>query len=155
MTATFTATQIIQQNGYVVTTDFTPTNVEYWIDDSVDYVNLLAETSIPHMTGTAGSKSISVSDKVNAALKPLLACVLRENKKTTLTNSSSTSNSSGSTNSFGLGALNGSEPSSISSSIGAASSINNPNNTIFRQMFLDAIERLRAEEEYDWNKALI
>lgn len=155
MTVTFDAEQIIEQNGYVVTTDFTATNVEYWIDDSIDYINLLAETSIPHMTGSAGSKTLTVSLKANAALKPLLACVLRENKKTALTNSNSTGSSSGTASSIGVGPISVSESSSVSSSISAAAAINSINNTIYREMFMTAIEQLKKNQDLNWNRAII
>jgi hypothetical protein len=157
LTVSFTATQIIEQNGYVVDTDFTVANVEYLINDSVDYVNLIAGTTIPHMTGEAEAKTITVSERANAALKPLLACTLRENKKTQLSNASSTTNATGDSNSVSAAGLSASESSSISTAISAANSINNAANTIYRDMFRDAIEALKSEAkdvEYNYRRAI-
>ena len=72
------------------------------------------------------------------------ACMLREAKKTALTNSSATGNNSGTSSSISVGPLSLSESSSISTSISAAVSINSPSNTIYREMLNNALERLRG-----------
>jgi hypothetical protein len=139
---TLTAEIAIEKNGYVVDTDFSEINVEYQIDDLLDYINLLAETSIASMSGTAGSKSVTLSRDENAAVSIGIACMLREAKKTTLSNSSSTSNSTGASSSIGVGNISASESSSVSASISAASSLNSADD-LTRQLFEKAIARLK------------
>jgi hypothetical protein len=167
LTVTFAAQQIIEQNGFTVysagppvTGDFTVANVENWIDNAVDFVNAKVRqirpsfSKIAHMTGIAGSKTISVTDESNAALQPLLSCILRENKKTALSNSSSTGGSSSTGKAVSVNGISMSQNSSVSSAISAASSLNNAGNTIFVKMFEDAILALQTEE-MDWNRAII
>jgi hypothetical protein len=86
--ATLTAAILIAENGFQ-NTDFDPagssedtgkTNVEYMIDSAIDYVNLEAETSISNLSGSAGSKTVTVTASQNAVLKLLLTAMLREAK---------------------------------------------------------------------------
>jgi hypothetical protein len=168
MTITYTATQIIEMNefkvysaGPPVTGDFTIANVELWVDVAANYIKSRTKNaSIPHMTGTAGSKTITMSDLQDAALTPLMAAILRENKKTSFTSatntSSGSSNANSSNNSVGVGAISISEGSSLSASISAgisaSNAINAPANTIYRDMFEQAILALQ-QEETDWSQA--
>jgi hypothetical protein len=139
---TFDAEQIIEQNEFVVDTDFTEINVEYWIDICIDYVNAEAGISIAHMTGVAGSKEASVTSAQNAALQPLLSCVLRENKKTQFSSASNTSSTEATSKSVTVGGISQSEGSSVSTAISASSAINNTANTIYREMYMRAIKKL-------------
>lgn len=151
--ATHTATTLLADNNYT-TTDLPAAAVERWVDNAVDYINQQADTAQGHMTGAEGSKTITVTDKYNAALVPLISCLLREAKKTALSNSSSTGTGTGASSSVGIGGLSASESSSVSSSISAAATINASANTIYLQMFRDAIEKLKVAE-YDWSRAFI
>jgi hypothetical protein len=151
MSATITAQIVLDQNGYAVyaagppvSGDFTLVNVEYMIDDAIDTVNLMFSQSMANLSGTAGSKSVSVTRQQNSVLKMLLALVLRENKKTQLSNSSSTANSSGGSHSVSAGVLSMSESSSVSTSINAASAINNPTNSVYVNLFMEAGKKLEA-----------
>jgi hypothetical protein len=139
-----TALIALAENGYTIT-DITAINVEYIIDNAIDYVNLLAETSIAALSGTAGTKTVTVTREQNAPLRILITCMLREAKKTSLSNSSSTNNSSGTTSSIGVGVLSVSESSSVSAAISAASSFGGTND-LTRVLFDKAIERLRRVE---------
>ena len=140
---TLTATEILAENGYT-TDDFTAAVTEGIINNAKDYINLMADQSITDMTGTEGSKTLTLTSNQSVCLRILLACMLREAKKTALTNSSATGNSSGTSSSVGVGPISLSESSSISTSISAAASINSPSNTIYREMLNNALERLRG-----------
>jgi hypothetical protein len=69
-------------------TDFDPdddedtslTNVEYIIDDVIDYINLIAGTSISNLSGTSPDKTVTVTGPQNAAIKMLLPLMLRDTK---------------------------------------------------------------------------
>ena len=51
------ATQILNENNYT-TTDITVANLEYLIENAIDYVNMEANKTIADLSGAAGSKSI-------------------------------------------------------------------------------------------------
>lgn len=142
-TVTITAQIALDRNGYT-TTDFALKNVEYMIDDAIDYINLLAQSSIDALSGSEGSKSVDVSRDENAALKLLITGMLREAKKTSLSNSSSTNNNSSTAKSVSVGSINVSESGSVSSAISAASSLNGMDD-FSRDLFNKAIERLQAK----------
>jgi len=131
-----TAASVLARNHYS-SVDFDPatssrsetvsyTNVEYIIDDAIDFINSEAETSIPPMSGTAGSKTVTVSRNQNAALSLLLPVMLKEAKYKISTSGS-------------LG------PASASESVGSQ-------DIIFKEMFWAALIRLR---ERDWSRAII
>lgn len=130
---TLTASSVLARFFYK-STDFDPnenettslTNVEYIIDDVIDFINSEAEVNIPQMSGTAGLKTVTVTRQQNAAIKLVLGVILKESKYKTSTSSS-------------LG------PASISESVGSQDSI-------FKEMFWAAIERLK---EHDWTRAII
>jgi len=161
---TLTAATVLAQNGYSEldiltdpdnpTGDFSKTVVEYVIDDCIKTVNLLAEQNMPLMSGVAESKTVTVSDDQSVAVKILISMVLRENKKTTLTASSTTSGSEATSSSVGLGPASVSGSSSVGTAIGAASAINNPANSIYVELFNKALAKLLTNEA-DWNRAII
>jgi hypothetical protein len=55
-------------------------NVEYIIDDVIDYINLEAGTSISNLAGVAGEKTVTVTNAQNAVIKMLLSLMLRDAK---------------------------------------------------------------------------
>ncbi len=120
-----TAAKVLGRYNYE-TTDFDPdedettslTNVEYIIDDVIDFINAEAGTSMSNMAGVAGSKTVTVTGAQNAAIKMVLPVVLKETKYKTSVSS-------------GLG------PASMSESVGSQ-------DRIFRDMFWRAISRLRG-----------
>jgi hypothetical protein len=146
-----TAETILAQNGYTEadgsadppTGDFTKTVVEYVIDDCIDTVNLLAAQTMSAMTGAAESKTVTITRAQAPAVKMLISLVLRENKKTTLTNSNTTSGSESGSSSASLGPASISESSSVGTAIGAAAAINNPANSVFVGLFSKAIAQLK------------
>jgi hypothetical protein len=156
-TVAITAQLSLDRNGYKAgdtaaveakTADFTLLVTEYIIDECIDFVNLLANSSIAALSGTPGAMTVSVSRDENAALKLLITCMLRDAKKTTLSNSSSTSNSSGTNSSVSAGGFSASDSSTVSSAVSAASSLNGMDD-FTRDLFNKAIERLQAENAND------
>lgn len=143
MSVTITATTSLAQNG-MTTTDFTAAVTEYMIDDCIDTVNLLANQSMAALSGSEGSKSVTITRLQAPAVKMLISLVLRENKKTQLTNSDNTSGSTGTSSSIGVGPVSVSESGSVSSSISASSAINNPSNSVYVDLFMRAVEELKA-----------
>lgn len=140
---TITATEILAENGYT-TSDFTAATVELIITNAKRYINFMANQSIADMTGTEGSKTLTLTENQDICVRILTTCMLREAKKTSLTNSSSTGTSSGTASSIGVGPVSVSESSSVSSSISAAAAINSPSNTIYREMLNQALSRLHG-----------
>jgi len=120
-----TAANVLARFNYS-STDFDPdsdettsyTNVEYIIDDVIDFINSEAGTSISNLAGVAGAKTVTVTGAQNAAIKLVLSVVLKETKYKISTSS-------------GLGSA------SISESVGSQ-------DTIFRTMFWSSINRLRG-----------
>ena len=120
-----TAANVLARFNYN-STDFDPdgnettsyTNVEYIIDDVIDFINSEAGTSISNLAGVAGSKTVAVTGAQNAAIKLVLSVVLKETKYKLSTSSN-------------LG------PASISESVGSQ-------DAIFRKMFWSSINRLRG-----------
>src|SRR4030042_140236 len=107
---TYTALIALAENGYSIT-DISAANCEYIIDRAPDYVNLLASTSIADMTGVAGVKTVTLTDPQNAVIGLLVACMLREMKRTALTSSTSTGTST--SGSLGGGNISMSESRSL------------------------------------------
>jgi len=71
-----TAALIHSETGYS-TDDISTTNLEYLIDNSINYVNLMAGTSISNLSGAvAGSKTVTVTADQAAVLKPLINLLL-------------------------------------------------------------------------------
>jgi hypothetical protein len=143
MSATFTASSILAQNGYT-TTDFSAENVEYWIDDSIDTVNDLAVQSIDAMAGIAGSKTATCTRTQAPAVKTLITIILREAKKTSLSNSNSTSSSNSTSKSVSLGPASYSEGGSVGAAISAASALNNASDSPLVELFYRLIDSLKT-----------
>ena len=145
-----TAATILNQNGYTQYDpveeegDFTYTVVENIIDDCIDTVNSLAGSSIGAMTGVAEAKTVTITRSQAPAVKFLVSMVLRETKKTSLTNSSTTSGAESVASSSSLGPASVSESSGLSTAIGASSAINNPANSILVGLFYQLVDRLRG-----------
>ena len=138
---TVNATIVLAQNGYT-TSDFSAVNIEYMMDDAINTLNLLFSQSIAALSGGAGVGSTTLTRSQSAVFAMLMSLVLRENKKTALSNSSSTSNSTGASSSVGIGGLSASESSSVSSAISAASAINNPANSVYVDLLMKAGRKL-------------
>ena len=94
------------------------TNVEYIIDDAIDFVNAEAGTSISNLAGVAGSKTVTLTAAQNAPIKLILSVMLKETKYKISTSSS-------------LG------PASASETVGGQ-------DAIFRKMFWQSIGRLQG-----------
>lgn len=69
MTTTITALLIQAEFN----TSIVATKLEYMIDSAIDTVNSDADVSISNLSGTAGSKTVSVTAAQAAAIKPLVA----------------------------------------------------------------------------------
>lgn len=135
-----TAAIALAQNGFT-TADLTAVNTEYVIDNAIDFVELEAGVTIGDMTGVAGSKTVTLTGPQNAVLSLLVSLMLREVKKTTLTNSSSTASSSSTAKAVSIGGLSVSDSAILSSAISAATSLNNASD-FTREMFKQGIKRL-------------
>ena len=151
MSVSITAQIILDQTGYT-TTDFTLINTEYMIDDALDTVNLMFTQSIAALSGSTGSKTGSLTRDQNAVVKMLLVLMLREGKKTSLSNSTSTGGSTSNQQSVGVGAISISESGSVSSAVSAAQAINNPANSIYVSMFMDAGKKLEDKTSVTSNR---
>jgi len=73
---TITATQIKNENNWT-DEDITDTNLEYLIDNIINYVNLIAGTSISNLSGTAGTKSVTVTSSQDFVIKSGVALAMR------------------------------------------------------------------------------
>jgi hypothetical protein len=152
MSVTSTAQTILDQTGYAVysagppvTGDFTLINTEYMMDDAIDTVNLMFTQNIAALTGTAGSKTATMTRDQNSVVKMLLVLMLREAKKTSLSNSSSTGGSSSTGKSVSVNGISMSQNSSVSSAISASSALNNPANSVYVAMFNEAGKKLEEK----------
>lgn len=77
------AQRILDENGYTLADDFqnlTLTILEYKIDDAIDYVNLMADTSIAALSGTAETKSFVYTAGENIPVKHLVNLMLQAYK---------------------------------------------------------------------------
>jgi len=72
---TITAAQMHSETDYD-TDDISVTNLEYLIDNAIDYVNLHAGQSIADMAG-GPPKSVTVSENQATVLKPLIVLMMR------------------------------------------------------------------------------
>lgn len=148
MSVTITAASILAQNQYT-TTDFDNTDVEYMIDDAIDTVNQLAQQSIAAMAGVPGSLTATLTRAQSPAVKTLLTIMLREAKKTSLSNSSSTSGSTSTSKSKSIaGVLSVSEGGSVGTAISATSALNNAANSPLVELFYKLIESLKTNTSY-------
>lgn len=69
-----TAAQILDETSYTES-DISATNLEYLIDNAIDYVNLEAGTSISSLSGSPGS--VTVTNAQSVAVKALAKLMLR------------------------------------------------------------------------------
>ena len=79
VTVTNIATQVLNENNYS-TTDITAINLEYLIENAIDYVNLEAGTSIADLSGGAGSKSIVGTEAEIFTVKTVTVLMIRAYK---------------------------------------------------------------------------
>ena len=147
MTTTITAALTLSQNGYEEDDDFAVTDVEAWIDDAIITTATLVNTDIDKLEGEAESKTVTLSDDLASAIKVLITIMLREAKKTSLSNSESTSNSSGGSSSIRVGSVDVSDSSSVSTAISAASSLNNQANTPLVDLYYRLVDALKVKYE--------
>jgi hypothetical protein len=145
MSEAITGQTVLDDNGYTVT-DFPIIVVERLINKAISHINAQTGRSIAHMDGTAGTKSVTVADEEYGVLDAIITCMLREAKKTALSNSSSTGGSSGSSKSVSAQGYSVSESSSTSSAITATSAINNSGNSILIDWIKEELKRLREIE---------
>jgi len=75
--ATVTAQRILDENGWSATDDISLTNLEYLIDNAINYINLMAGTSISNLSGTAGSKTVTVTSAQDPIIKSAVALCVR------------------------------------------------------------------------------
>jgi activator of HSP90 ATPase len=150
MSVVLDSTSLITQNGYAVysagppvTGDFTVANVDAMVDDCINTVNLFASQDMAAMSGTP--KTVTVTREQSIVVKMLLTLVLRENKKTQLSNSSSTGNASGTAKSINVGPIGMSQSNSVSTSISATAAINNPANSVYVGLFEKACDLLKGK----------
>ncbi len=74
------ATQILNENNYT-TGDITAINLEYLIDNAIDYVNMETSTSIADLSGAvAGSKSITGTEPEIVTVKFVTILMIRAYK---------------------------------------------------------------------------
>lgn len=120
-----TAATVLARFNYE-STDFDPdsnettsyTNVEYIIDDTIDFINSECGTSISNLAGVAGAKTVTVTSAQNAAIKLILQPILKDTKYKI-------------SNNTGLG------PASVSESI-------SQQDMLFQKMLWKALDRLRG-----------
>jgi len=73
------AQRILDENNWVVS-DISLTNLEYVIDNAIDYINMEAGTSIADLSGAADSKSLTGTDSEIAVVKLLSVLMVRAYK---------------------------------------------------------------------------
>lgn len=71
-----TAQQILDENNYDEA-QISKTNLEYLIDNCINWVNLVAGQSMSNMSGTAGSKTVTVTSNQSAVLKFLIPLIVK------------------------------------------------------------------------------
>ena len=77
--ATITAQLILDENNYT-DDDITLTNLEYLIDNAINYVNLQTGLSISNLSGTAESKTVTVTSNESTVIKSLAVLMIRAYK---------------------------------------------------------------------------
>ena len=73
---TITAQNILDENNYTIT-DISLVNAESLIDNAINYVNLRAGLSMSAMSGTAGSKTASLTGNQSVIVKLLSTLMVR------------------------------------------------------------------------------
>ena len=76
MSETISAQQILDENGWTES-DISKTNLEYLIDNAINYINLQTGLSISNLSGSAGSKTVSVTKQQAVIIKALTALLVR------------------------------------------------------------------------------
>lgn len=76
---TVTAALVLAENNYVVG-DCTAVNTEYLIDNAINYINMQANTTIPALSGAAGSKTGSADRNEATIIKSLSALMIKAYK---------------------------------------------------------------------------
>ena len=71
------ADRILTENNYVVGDFGSLTNVEYLIDNAVDYINLEAGVSIANLSGTEETKSLTATAQEIVVVKLVSGLLLR------------------------------------------------------------------------------
>jgi len=71
------AQRILDENKYTADDDMSLTNLEYCIDNVIDYVNGQTGASIAYLSGSAESKSLTCDRKYLPAIKLLSALMVR------------------------------------------------------------------------------
>jgi hypothetical protein len=153
MSVTITAVTALSENSYT-TTDFPLADVENKIDDAINQVNLFAEKNIPALSGNPEAKTVSMNRLESTSVKLLITILLRETKKTSLSNSSSTSTASSQSDSVQAGPFGASRGNSTSNATSAAAALNNAANSPLVDMFWRSIEKLKSNDK-DWQNAFI
>lgn len=74
------AQRILDENNWT-TSDISTTNLEYRIDDAIDYINLKTGLAIADLSGTAGSKSLTGTDSQIFCIKWLTNMFIRAYKE--------------------------------------------------------------------------
>ena len=112
------AQQILDENNYTEA-DISKTNLEYLIDNAIDYINLVAGTSIADLSGTAGSKSLTATENEIVAIKLLTVLLLRAYKDR--------------------------GPNASVAGLNVSAVINDPQYTLYKELFDLAVARLRGK----------
>lgn len=127
MTTTITGLSIQAELGTTVTV----ANLEYMIDAAIDDVNTDAELTLAYMTGTAGSKTLTVTGAQARAIKEMLKIKLAQRDV-----------QGGSSTSYSLGVIN------------ESSSTNNSGSNINMALYRKAIAALRSAPIYLSNEPI-
>lgn len=77
VTVSNVAQRVLDENNY---TGPSKTIVEYLIDNAIDYVNLMASTSIADLAGSAEAKSLTATEDQIIVVKTLSALMIRAYK---------------------------------------------------------------------------
>jgi hypothetical protein len=141
MSVTITALTSLDQNSYT-TTDFSAVKTEYMIDTAINTVNQLAGQSIQALSGSPGTKSTTCTRAQEPALTYHITITLREAKKTSLSNSATTTGTSSTNSSITLGPFGKSEGGSIGSAISATSALNSADSPTVK-LFYNLIDSLK------------
>jgi len=75
--ATITAQQILDETGYTAANHISLTNLEYLIDNAINYINSEAGLSISNLSGAAGSKTVTVTNAQAPIIKMLSKLFIR------------------------------------------------------------------------------
>jgi hypothetical protein len=92
--ATITGAEFISLMNLSDDTDFTATNAEIIIDAAIDKLNLYLhryDLELSNMTGTAGSKTLTVESREKAAIITVASCIYLKNYKSSGSSSESVS----------------------------------------------------------------